>query len=80
MSVKSTVSEVVVLSLIVIVAGTLIEIRAACAGEREQPLHHVRRAGGNIRHVRLVLPAAVHETGGEGAVQNPWRVTKTTAH
>ena len=25
-------------------------------------------------------PAAVHETGGEGSVQNPCRVTNTTTH
>lgn len=25
-------------------------------------------------------PAAVQETGGDGAVQNPWRVTNTTEH
>ncbi len=31
----------------------MIEIRAARAGECEQPLHDVRRAGGNIRDARL---------------------------
>lgn len=79
-SLKSTVSEVVVLSSITIESGTWKKLAPPSAVNASRRCTTFAGPVGIFVTVTCFEPAAVHVATGEGAVQKPWRVTNTTTH
>src|ERR1700722_10311142 len=79
-SLKSTVSEVVVLSSITIESGTWKKLAPPSAVNASRRWTTFAGPVGIFVTETCFEPAAVQLVTGEGAVQNPWRVTKTTTH